>query len=376
MNTQDFLKNLGKKSQQLPSNNEALKAKVVADLRPQSVILRRPVRLWWVGLAGVAAVFVLYLVGPSLLKDKDVYYEQSAVQTEKYDLGLQSAATGLGVHDEDALNKTIRSPLSSPVINDTREFLKMGYNASIKTRKVEKLGTRIQTMVRGYGGRIDYASIGDKNAYVSFVIPKSSLETFKSELQDLVPSRFLTENVNMQNLLSNKQAIEGQTDSANQKLESLRKDRQTLVAKHNSDVGSLQQQINSYSRNISQLQSEATTDTLRQQEIAGQVARLTSQKNSLNQQLANVNYKFQNNLRDIDASISSTYSRLTDLGKQDQQLLNDVETVQGTVSLRWISVLDSVNLYVPIYWVLIIGFSLTIIGFLFYGRPRRAFEMP
>lgn len=379
----DIFKKLGKEAWRLPADNESLKLKVLATVRPQLVNFRKPIRLWRMALAGVAAVILLLLVGPYVYQKinpsvQPVYYGGGG-GGGSMDLGI-SIAQPTGIErTEDTLNKAISvlsNALSINPVIDTREFLKVGYNATIKTREVEKLSTRVQTMVRGYGGRIDNASLGDKSAYISFVVPKSSLESFKSELKDLVPARFFTENIKMQNYLPNKQSIENQTDQTNQNLQNLQDRRQALVDKHNTFATSLQRQIDNYSRSIYSLKQEVTTDTVRQQEIVTQIARLTSQQQALKRQLATENSQFKNTLATLDSNISYANSRLLDLDKQDQDLLNDVETVQGTASLQWISILNMINLYVPIYWILVLSCVFTIIVYLFYGRESRAFEMP
>src|SRR3989344_2247972 len=51
---------------------------------------------------------------------------------------------------------------------DTREFLKMDYNAQIKTRDVQGLVRQTETIVRGNDGRVDRTTSASKYGYVGF----------------------------------------------------------------------------------------------------------------------------------------------------------------------------------------------------------------
>ena len=55
---------------------------------------------------------------------------------------------------------------------------------------------------------------------------------------------------------------------------------------------------------------------------------------------------------------------------QDKALLDDVATVNGTVSIRWISLWEMIQLYLPGYWIPAIFAAL---AFLSYLRDRRRF---
>jgi polyhydroxyalkanoate synthesis regulator phasin len=229
-------------------------------------------------------------------------------------------------------------------------------------------------MIRGYGGRVDNVSVGSKSGYITFVIPKSSFASFVVELKDLAPKRFLTENVNTQNLLPQKQHIENQTETTSQRLDTLETNRQSLINTHNARVTSLQRQINTYANSIAVLKSEATTSTVRQQEIDSSVASLEAKQRAVKQQLSNENAQYKSNLQYLDADIQSMKAQLANLGKQNQNLLNDVETVDGYISLQWISVFEVVNLYVPVNGIIISLCGVIIVGYFLYGR-RRSFEL-
>src|SRR3989344_8448981 len=75
-------------------------------------------------------------------------------------------------------------------VTDTREFLKTYYSASMRTRDVPVLTRRVETTVRGYGGRIDQESSSAQYGYVNFALPQSKYDAFRTELEGFVDSRF------------------------------------------------------------------------------------------------------------------------------------------------------------------------------------------
>src|SRR3989344_3622342 len=133
---------------------------------------------------------------------------------------------------DNSLSKTYYPyPYPSPdvPITDTREFLKIYYNASMQTRDVQGLTRRVETTVRGYDGRVDQQSSSPKYGYVNFALPQSKYDAFRTELESLVDSRFLTVNISSQNLLSQKVSIEEQQKQADTALSDYKAARQKIV---------------------------------------------------------------------------------------------------------------------------------------------------
>ena len=396
-NLDGLLKEWGSKKRTTPSGNEALKAKVIAELNPSvEVRLRRPVGFWGLALAGSALVaFILVinwggrlpLISPAQRMENTVqsnlseYSPSSEPSSASDELGIQyGASTGLGQSDpraDSVLNKVtsnISRYFDSAPSSDTREFLKTDYQADVRTRRVEKIGTQIKTMARGYGGRVDNISLGAKSAYISFVIPKSSLEAFRSELKDLVPARFLTENIGAQNMLPEKRLIEAQTDSTDKARIALEKDRQLLISRHQANVNYYQRQLNATNKNISTLKMEVATTTAREQEIAVSLAQLSAKQRQLEKALAQENNQYGNDLNYLDVRLKEAEYQLESLVGQDQALNETVETVQGSISIQWIGLFEIITLYVPISWLVVIFGAVIVVYFLF-GR-RQSFELP
>jgi hypothetical protein len=228
-------------------------------------------------------------------------------------------------------------------ITDTREFLKIYYSASMRTRDVPALTRRVETTVRGYDGRIDQESSSPKYGYVSFALPQAKYDAFRAELESLVGSRFININISSQNLLSQKVSIEEQQKQADKTLADYKAVRQKIVNAHASIVESLQAKID----------SESTTD---------------SERTLLKQQLASENALYTAQLRDADANIKYAQDWVKAVQTQDKTLLANVATVTGTVSIQWISLWNTALLYLPGYWIPFIFAVLTLLS---YTRDRR-----
>lgn len=227
-------------------------------------------------------------------------------------------------------------------VTDTREFLKTYYNASMRTRDVSSTVRRVETTVRGHGGRIDQMSAALKYGSVSFSISQNKFEAFRTELESFVNERFLTVNISSQNMLPQKVSIEEQQKQADKTLADYKVARQKLVAAHASTVRVLE-------------------------------AKIASEKDSLvlaelTKELANENASYQSQLRTADDAIKYAEEWQKAVVTQDKALLENVGTVNGTVSLEWISLWDIALVYLPGYWIPTIFALLTLISF---ARDRR-----
>ncbi|MBI2444558.1 MAG: hypothetical protein HYV42_04940 [Candidatus Magasanikbacteria bacterium] len=279
-------------------------------------------------------------------------------------LGLEvSRSMGLGATDVrvsvarllnpvGVITDMVRSVGRSTVV-DTREFLKTDYQATIKTRQVEELGMRAQTIIRGYGGRVDNASLQNRYGSIEFVVPKDEFEAFKRELKSLVRAKFITEGIRQQNLLPEKRGIEQQTDRVTTQLDQLKQDRDDLNARHRQTVNTYNRQIAALNHSITVLQQEATVTTTildRQAEITQELAGLRAQKRTAERRLATENTNYTRELNSLNYRIRDAETQIADLDTQDQALLATVETVSGTIILEWISLLAIVDLYLPGHW--------------------------
>src|SRR3989344_469999 len=231
-------------------------------------------------------------------------------------------------------------------VTDTREFLKVYYSANMRTRDVQGLTRRVVTTVRGYDGRIDQESSSPQYGSVGFVIPQSKYDAFRVELESLVNSRFLTVNVSSQNLLPQKQSIEEQQKQADTSLAGYKATRQNIVSAHANTLKSLQSQIDAIASRLATLRAQTQT-----YDVQIQIQSLSNDLYSLNQQLANENSSYSAQLKNADANIKSAQDWQKAVQTQDQNLLDNVATVNGTFSIQWISLWETAQLYLPGYWI-------------------------
>ncbi|MBI5004108.1 hypothetical protein HZC00_03370 [Candidatus Kaiserbacteria bacterium] len=248
--------------------------------------------------------------------------------------------------------------------SDTRELQKVYYNASMQARDVAGLTRRVETTVRGYDGRVDQISSSPQSGYVSFVVPVTKYDAFRNELESLVNSRFLTIDISSSNMLPQKQSIEEQQKQASSTLADYQTSRSKLVKDHASTVASLQSQINADADQLALLRAQTGAP-----DIQYQIQKLTDEWSLLKQRLLNENTSYKYQLDTIESNIKYTQDWQKAIGTQDQKLMDDVATVNGSVSIQWISLSDMVLVYLPGYWIPAIFALLTILSFL-YDRRR------
>lgn len=256
-------------------------------------------------------------------------------------------------------------PYPTPEVpaTDTREFLKVYYSAYMQTRDVPTLTRRVETTVRGYNGRIDQQSSSSKYGSVSFAIPQVKYDAFRTELESLVGSRFLTVNISSQNLLSQKVSIEEQQKQAESALSGYETARQKIVSAHANAVASLQAKIDADAKALLALRAQAPTP-----QVAAEIQALSEHQSLLTDQLSSENASYAVQLRTVDSNIEYAKEWQKAVETQDQTLLENVATVTGTVSIQWISLWQMARVYLPGYWIPTI---LTLLAILSFMRDRR-----
>ena len=258
---------------------------------------------------------------------------------------------------------------SQPSATDTREFLKTSYQASVRTMHVQDLTRRVETTIRGYGGRVDQESSSPQYGSVSFVVPADKFDSFRTEFEGMVNWRFLSVNVSSENLLPQKQSIEQQTAQTQSSIADLTASRTKLVAAHTSTAASLQSQIDADTQELATLRAQTSTDPAQQAQIAAQIQTVLADQSSFKSRLANENASYTYNLQNTDASINYTQENLGAIQTQDQNLTANVATVSGTISLSSITLWEIAMLYLPGYSIPTIFAVLTVLAYL-YDRRR------
>jgi hypothetical protein len=266
-NIKPILAAWGQQQHRLPTNNDSLKAMVLSrkiSLEEKPLVLHSSLSWFPLVISGVAVlIFLLNSVG--------LFQKDRLIQN-------QIPSTGVALPEDAAYkqNSNYLSPSNNLPISDAREFLKKDYNATIRTRDVETLTTRVQTMVRGFNGRVDGSSSSEKFGYISFVVPASSLDAFRLEIKSLVPNKLYIEQTSTQNLLPQKQVIEEQRANVSNTLAQLADSRNQLVASHLSRISGLQSRLKAIAKESLGLPPEDP----KQQQLAAEKISLQKKINS------------------------------------------------------------------------------------------------
>lgn len=327
----------GRANHALPPNNDALKAAILntASITKGEKLLRHFSFLPWLSftLTGLAAA-TLFLAPTAQYLSPLTYSSAPRVTEEK----IRS------VYPEPR-------PYPGTPITDRREFLKTYYNATLRTRRIMDLTRRVQTVVRGFGGRVDATTAAEKFGYVAFAVPSNRFESFSREIRSLAPGRFIVEETRAENLLPQKRSIEEQEAYIKKTLAELNADRDKTITAHTQTIRSLQSRIASANSEIARLHAEVTDNPQRKAEIAARVKELTGLVGTLESSLARENTAHANRLAEINAEIRANETALEGVRAQDKELMDTVATVEGHISVAWISILEIIRLYVPLYWL-------------------------
>lgn len=201
-----------------------------------------------IGLA-ILTVITFFAVSGSSVRygfKNDIYYSPTAgAPSAEIMMNPLGSDSGRSSAPSQGMTSPDYYPYPSPEVpaTDTREFLKVRYNAQMRTRDVPGLTRRVETTVRGYDGRVDQQSSSDKYGSVTFAVPQSKFDAFRTELEGLVGSRYLRLSISSQNLLSQKVSIEEQEKQVSTRVAEYKVARQSFISAHTIAVQSLQAKI-------------------------------------------------------------------------------------------------------------------------------------
>jgi hypothetical protein len=282
-------------------------------------------------------------------------YNDSSVASLSAPLGATSSSGEL-VNPTMPYDDSYRYQNQNASIKDTREFLKTNYDSTLKTRDVSGVIKQVKNIVKGADGRIDRFYSTEKYGSVRFVVAKSKFDAFKDEIEGITHKKLYVESISSENLLSEKQGIEGQIKDANSSLDSLISQRTTLTDNHNKTLSVLNKEltrINSelvkVKANIAALKNNEINISLSEQETS-LIDQQANQKQNINQE--NKNYSTQK--QDLDNLISYANANVNVANKEDSKFMDNIETVNGEVNVEWVSLWEIAVIFSPIHPTLII----------------------
>jgi len=259
----------------------------------------------------------------------------------------------------------------SATVRDTREFLKTNYEGTIKTRDVRDVAKDVRSAVRDASGRIDQSRVSERYAYISFVVPETEFETFRDEIESLTHKKLYTETVNTENLLTQKQVIEEKTNAETNYLQDLRAKKQDLDVKHTARLGAIAKELTGVAGRLAEVRRQiaVTNDpnelnTLRNQEDA-----LLAEDAALKSSRTKENTTYAIESGNLSAWISSSESQIENLRKEDVAFADNIATVNGSVSIGWVSWWEMVRLVSPVHPTILVLIIVLLV--LYYLHRKR-----
>lgn len=255
-------------------------------------------------------------------------------------------------------------------IKDTREFIKKSFNATLKTREVEDVSKKVEVLIKGMDGRIDSSSISEQYGSISFVIPKSKLDEFESQLRTYTNKKLYSQSISSQNLLNEKQNLErnqGETKTSITALTAQQKQAETDYAVASkvikTEISTKNTQLTSIKNNILRKEAELnnSTSTIIQADLSNQLSLLRQTEQNLVQNiqiarsnLDNLTTTFKLQMSSLGFSLDQQNNTLANLATQEDTFFDKIETVDGYVSINYVSVWEMIDIYSPINPIIIL----------------------
>ena len=372
-NINEVFENWGKENQKLPEGNLILKEKILSKipftLEGYRSYEQKRKPLPWMSMAFLTMA-ILIVIGNIGIFSKNVDMAVTPMWAERGS-GIQLETPA--VSDQ---NKTLGNYYypNQNATTDTREFLKINYNATIKTRNVGDMVAKTEVAVRGFGGRVDESSGGEKYGYVNFSIPASQFEMFKSQIKSLTNAKLFVEEINSTNLLTQKQGIERNQTQANNYIINFKNEKAQIVKNHSQIINSFNSRVDGLNKELVLLQFEwQTASNSRRAEINTRFAQIQTEKNTIQEDSANENSSYQNKLTNVNQKIKDAEDTLQSYQTADQNLIDNVSMVNGTISFDWVSLFELVNIFVSWYWFVVAFLIGAVVSYWRYRMSMRVF---
>jgi len=247
-------------------------------------------------------------------------------------------------------------------IDDSREFMKVTYDADVHTRNVEDRADDVEDIIDDNDGRIDQKNVRNDYAYFAFAISKHDYDDLRDDLKDTIPEKFLEEREVEINKLPEKQALEREYDQLSQELDEIR-DRRQRQAMEKSEVSA--QLIGIYNElenelNMVYAEIEATPED--EEEVLTWLVLQAIAIESLMFDITSARYDtasaYDNKIVALQREIEGYKERLEDNQQRETELISDVRTVDATITIRQISVWKAFERRSPIpvgIWIALLG---------------------
>jgi chromosome segregation ATPase len=251
--------------------------------------------------------------------------------------------------------------------------MKISYSGTIQTREVKDTARDVRNIIRDMKGRIDSENTQEKYASIQFVIPKSNFDDFRDEIESLTHKKLYVENTSSQNLLNQKQNIEQRTETTTQTIDELKLDLEKTTSAYTQKNASLQKQLaaakSSLATKQSQLASitvtEGTPEYFKSQQTLAETFELRDKINLLNQQISAEKASFTHQKNNLTNQILGSNKDLEVIKKDDVNLNDNLETVNGSIQMNWVSLWELATVFSPIHPIILILLLIPLIWFIF-----------
>ena len=389
-NINEVFENWGKENQKLPEKNLLIKNEILSKISfsvegyRKNEEGRKPLPWVFMAFATLAVIIVVGNLGATAFSpQKNEYTIPPVVGSQGQVLRNQASdISNKNISGESTGSSAIALPgvpsyypyPDQNVGTDTREFLKINYNATIKTRDVGDTVLKVENIVRGSAGRVDGLNSGEKYGYVSFSVPASQFEMFRSQIKNITNVKLFIEETNSTNLLPEKQQIEKDQTQVEKSITDLKKQKAQLNSSHTQIIDSYNYRIYELNRENGLLQVEWQTATpARRIEITARLAQILQEKNNLEANISNENAIYQNKVSIINQNLKNAGVDLQNVQTRNQDLINNVSMVNGTISITWVSLFELVGIFFSWYWIALILAALAVISYWRYRVSMKIF---
>lgn len=368
-----------------PGRNDALKQELLSRVVPQPTIAV-PVRSsmhsrWFLPLAFAGAAAIAMVIGPviptvrtptlpttappsSITMPVTGTGESTALKDEASSADDMGTAVGFSRRSASGLAAPrlqtqpvpdiLPYPREVPIV-DQRELLKIDYHATARTRKVMEIGQRLQTTIRGYGGRIDTATISETYGSIGFALPVDKLDAFRQELRSTMGARFLVEQVRTENRVGTQRSLEEQQRMGIDEIDALAREREETIATFQRREGGILREITAIGRRIEAIRAElAAADAATRPAIEVRLRDAERERARFRQQLAGLRTAHAREIQQLDTRLTNAQHRVDRAVDGQQDLTEDVATVRGWVGIERIGIAGIIGAYLRGYWVAII----------------------
>jgi len=241
-------------------------------------------------------------------------------------------------------------------ITDTREFIKNTYTGDVRTRDVVQVVDEAKLAVSEAGGRMDNYTVSPKRSDLQFVLPKSEFESFRAKMSNLTWAKLYIETVSAQNLLDQKQSIEERTVNNQATLTTLENRLTNLESNHQATLSSLNARLANYQTQLTEVRRQIglTNNPEMLSYLSNQEISLSQNINRERASITAENQSYNSQKNVLSNQIQAVRNALQGLVEEDVDFINNIETVNGSMSIRWVSVWEVLKIYSPLHPLILI----------------------